>query len=170
MCDSFKWHSSVDMLAAAADLRIHSFYYPAAIYVDKELMSLCKMTRESTEIGRESIIEAFTSNSIIIKKKNGSNITISTSPYPKMLLHYCGENEWQKAIKLCRYIKERSLWAFLAAISLQNRKIETAEIALANIESIEKVNYILKLNDVPSISRQAGLLVYFKKYSKILTT
>lgn len=94
MCDSFKWHSSVDMLSVAADLRIHSFYYPAAIYVDKELMSLCKLTRDATEIGRDCIIEAYTSNSIQIKKKTGSTITISTSPYPKMLLGYCNSNEW----------------------------------------------------------------------------
>lgn len=118
MCDSFKWHSSVDMLAVAADLRIHSFYYPAAIYVDKELMNLCKLTKDGSDIGRDCTIEAYASNTIKIKKKTGSTINMSTSPYPRMLLGYCNSNEQQKAIKLCRYIKDKSLWAFLAATSL----------------------------------------------------
>lgn len=164
MCDSFRWHADADMLSAAADLRIHCWYYPTAVYVDKELMNLCKLVKEANEIGRDCIVDAFNGNTIIIKKKTGSTLNYTISPYPRMLLDYCQEGEWQKAIKLCRYLSEKPLWAFLAAISLQNNKIETSEIALANIDSIEKVQYITSLSNKPGISQKVGLLLYFKKY------
>ena len=56
-----------------------------------------------------------------------------------MLLDLCQANDWSKAVKLCRYIKEEYLWAILASISLGMRHIETSEVSLANINSIEKV-------------------------------
>ena len=85
MCDSFMWHSESDMLSAAADLRIHCWYYPSAIYIDKELMNLCKMVKETPEIGRDCLVEGFNSNSIYVKKKTGSTLSYSISAYPRML-------------------------------------------------------------------------------------
>ena len=45
-------------------------------------------------------------------------VSFSTSPYPKILLDFCENGKWEKAIKLCRFVKEKSLWAVLASISL----------------------------------------------------
>ena len=72
MCNGFKWHESADILAAAADLRIHIWYYPAAIYIDKELMNLCKMVKDEPDIGRDCQIVSFQGNNVAIKKKDGS--------------------------------------------------------------------------------------------------
>jgi len=167
MCDSFKWHDKYDMLSAAADLRVHSWYYPNAIYVDKDLIDMCKMTKDAPEIGRDCTVTSFSGSILMITKKNGTQVIINTSPYPSMLLQYCDNNDWEKAIKLCRYIKDKSLWAFVAAISLHHRNTETAEISLANIESIEKVQYITQTMALPSeVSRQAALLLYFRKYEE----
>ena len=56
-----------------------------------------------------------------------------------MLFEFCDKNKWEKAIKLCRFVKEKTLWACLSAISLNSRELNTAEIALANIEAVDKV-------------------------------
>jgi intraflagellar transport protein 80 len=45
-------------------------------------------------------------------------VSFSTSPYPKILLDFCESGKWEKAIKLCRFVKEKTLWAVLASISL----------------------------------------------------
>lgn len=42
MVDSFLWNDKHDILACIADGRLHTWYYPNAIYVDKDLMDLCK--------------------------------------------------------------------------------------------------------------------------------
>ena len=163
MCNSFKWHESADILSATADLRVHCWYYPAAIYVDKELMGLCKLVKEEPDIGRDCQITSFYGNNVAIKKKDGSQKIVSSAPYPQMLLTMCASGEWDRAIKLCRYIKEEYLWAILASISLGMRHIETAEISLANINSIDKVQFIMSLGQKSPIVRKGELLLYFKR-------
>jgi intraflagellar transport protein 80 len=98
------------------------------------------------------------------------------SPYPvklfiynvlkNILFDFCEKSKWEKAIKLCRYVKEQSLWACLAALSLHARELNTAEIALAAIESVDKVQYINYVKDLPSdVTRSAALCLYFHKNS-----
>ncbi len=54
MTDSFLWNDKHDILSCIADGRLQTWYYPNAIYVDKDLMDLCKYTKESSDIGRMS--------------------------------------------------------------------------------------------------------------------
>lgn len=42
MAESFLWNDKHDILSCIADGRLQTWYYPNAIYVDKELMDLCK--------------------------------------------------------------------------------------------------------------------------------
>jgi len=52
----------------------------------------------------------------------------------------------------------------LAAISLYCRELNTAEIALAAIECVDKVRFINYIKELPSeISRNAALSLYFHK-------
>ena len=45
MTDSFQWNDKHDILVSIADGRLHTWYYPNAIYVDKDLMDLCKFSK-----------------------------------------------------------------------------------------------------------------------------
>lgn len=56
-----------------------------------------------------------------------------------MLLEECQKNQWDRALHLCRFSKQALLWNILAGRCLQKKEFETAEVALANIECIEKV-------------------------------
>lgn len=42
MSDSFLWHNHNDILTCIADGRLITWYYPNAVYVDKDLMDMCK--------------------------------------------------------------------------------------------------------------------------------
>ncbi|EAR82753.3 intraflagellar transporter (macronuclear) [Tetrahymena thermophila SB210] len=164
MADSFLWNDKHDILSCIADGRLQTWYYPNAIYVDKDLMDLCKNTKEAAEIGRMSQMINFNGSQVILRRKDGGLITLNISPYPSILFDFCEKNKWEKAIKLCRFVKESSLWACLAAVSLHSRELNTAEIALASIEAADKVKYIEYINELPSdASKQAALSVYFHK-------
>ena len=52
MTNSFLWNDTFDILAAISDSRLITWYYPNAIYVDKEIMDLCKEVKEVPDIGR----------------------------------------------------------------------------------------------------------------------
>lgn len=59
MTDSFLWNERNDILISISDGRFLIWYYPNAIYVDKDLMDLCKTIKVYT----------FTKKSLIIYKK-----------------------------------------------------------------------------------------------------
>jgi intraflagellar transport protein 80 len=51
MCDSVVWHESTDMLAAMVDQKLVVWYYPGAIFVDKDLVHLTKFVKETGCVG-----------------------------------------------------------------------------------------------------------------------
>lgn len=38
ICDSFMWHDKFDILASISDSKLHTFFYPNVVYVDKNLL------------------------------------------------------------------------------------------------------------------------------------
>ena len=69
-----------------------------------------------------------------VRRKDGANAIIGVSPYPILLFDFCEKGKWEKAMKLCRFVKEPLLWACLGAISLKVKQLDTAETAFAAIE------------------------------------
>lgn len=84
------------------------------------------------------------------------------------LLHELYEkSRWEKAITLCRFVKEPTLWACLAIMSINARELNTTEISLAAINEADKVQYINYVKELPSeASRNAALAMYCKKYAE----
>jgi len=61
-------------------------------------------------------------------------------------------------------VKENTLWATLAAMSIYQRELNTVEIALAAIDEADKVQFINYVKELPSEpSRNAALAVYQKR-------
>lgn len=46
---------------------------------------------------------------------------------------------WSEATRLCRFVKDDSLWAMLAAMATHAKQLETAEVAYAAINEADKV-------------------------------
>ena len=83
------------------------------------------------------------------------------SPYPRVLYEHIDKADFEKAIRLCRFVKEATLWATLAAMAIYQRELNTVEIALAAIDEADKVQFINGVKELPSEpSRNAALAVY----------
>lgn len=84
-----------------------------------------------------------------------------------MLYEHIDKADFEKAIRMCRFVKEQTLWACLAAMSIYCRELNTVEIALAAIDEADKVQYINYIKDLPSEpSRNAALALYCKKFNE----
>lgn len=106
----------------------------------------------------------FTGNFCTVRRLDGSLATLSISPYPKMLYEHVDKADFEKAIRLCRFVKENTLWACLAAMSIYCRELNTVEIALAAIDEADKVQFINYIKELPSEpSRNSALALYCKK-------
>ncbi|CAD8115923.1 unnamed protein product [Paramecium primaurelia] len=163
MTDSFLWNEKFDMLCAISDQRFVVWYYPTSVYVDRDLLEQVKVSKECTDLTRNSQILSFQDTMVQIRRKDGAIMTQSVSPYPALLFEACERGKWEKAIKLCRYVKEHTLWAALAGLSLQFKELNTAEIALAAIEAADKVLFIQKIINVESEKAKSALLALFFK-------
>jgi len=47
MCDSAKWHHTTGMLAAMMDRQFVVWYYPNVVHIDRELLSVTKLTKDA---------------------------------------------------------------------------------------------------------------------------
>jgi len=164
MVDTFRWNEKNDMLTAISDGKLFVWYYPNVVYVDKDLMELSRSCRDvATEVGKLSTIDSFTGSLITIRRVDGRIATLSASPYPSMLYDSCDRGNWEKAIRLCRYVKEPTLWACLAAMALHARELNTAEISLAAIDEVAKVQFINFVKTIPSEQGRSAELALFCK-------
>lgn len=119
MVDTFRWNESSDMLAAVADGKLLVWYYPNVVYVDKDLMELSRSMKDvSNDVGKMPVMDSFTGSICTIRRVDGRIATLNVSPYPEMLYECCDRGQWEKAIRLCRFVKDRTLWACLSAMSL----------------------------------------------------
>jgi len=51
-------------------------------------------------------INLFYGNFVTVRKLDGSLATLGVSPYPKMLYEYVDKADFEKAIRMCRFVKE----------------------------------------------------------------
>lgn len=86
-----------------------------------------------SEFSKNPHIVSFVGNQVTIRRADGSLVHISITPYPAILHEYVSSSKWEDAVRLCRFVKEQTMWACLAAMAVANRDMTTAEIAYAAI-------------------------------------
>lgn len=75
---------------------------------------------------------------VTVRKADGAELAVAVSPYPAMLYAAVLGGRWEEAVRLCRFVKNKPLWACLAGMALQHRHLDTAELALAAIEDVRE--------------------------------
>ena len=167
MVDSFMWNEQNDMLSCISDGKHITWYYPNAIYVDRDLMQKAKSVHEAPEVGKLAQMISFSGNLCEVRRLDGGLATLAVSPYPRVLYEHMDKSYFEKAIRLCRFVKEQTLWATLAAMAIYCRELNTLEIALAVIDEADKVQFVNYIKELPSEpARNAALAVYCKKINE----
>ena len=167
MVDSFMWNDGNDMIACLSDGKLITWFYPNAIYVDKDLMLKSTFTKEVADLGKLAQMQSFTGNISTVRRVDGALLTIMVSPYPKVLYEHVEKADFEKAIRLCRFVKEPTLWATLGAMAIYCRELNTVEIALAAIDEADKVQFINYVKDLPSEpARNSAIALYCKKVTE----
>lgn len=164
MVDSFMWNDANDMLSCISDGKLITYFYPNAIYVDKDLMLKSTFIKEVSDLGKLAQMQSFTGNICTVRRADGALLTLMVSPYPKVLYEHVNKADFEKAIRLCRFVKESTLWATLGAMAIYCRELNTVEIALAAIDEADKVQFINYVKELPSEpARNSAIALYCKK-------
>merc|ERR1711865_1187584 len=60
-------------------------------------------------------------------------------------------------------VKDKKIWACLGAMAINGQMLDTAEIAFAAIDEVDKLQYILYIKDIPSAEGVAAELALFRR-------
>jgi len=167
MVDTFQWNDNNDMLTCISDGKLITWFYPNAIYVDKDLMNKARSVKDTSDIGKLPQIINFTGSMVSVRQLDGTLACLSVPPFAKIMYEHIDNADFDRSIKLCRFVNDKPLWAWLAAMSLYCRELDTAEIALASIDEVDKVQFINYIKELPSeASRNSALAMYCKKINE----
>mmetsp|Transcript_95426 Transcript_95426/g.172190 ORF Transcript_95426/g.172190 Transcript_95426/m.172190 type:complete len:762 (+) Transcript_95426:124-2409(+) len=169
MVDTFMWNDSTDMLVALIDEKLVMYIYPSVCFVDKDLLPKTLQTKTCADAGKYAQIQAFYGSNCVIRKADGSDLAVVTTPYPGLLYEHFEKGHWEQAVRLCRYVKSPELWASLAAMAIHSRALDTVEIALAAIEEVDKVQFVAHINKLPDeVLRSAEMALFCKRPDEAL--
>uniref|UniRef100_H2ZBZ1 Anaphase-promoting complex subunit 4 WD40 domain-containing protein n=1 Tax=Ciona savignyi TaxID=51511 RepID=H2ZBZ1_CIOSA len=150
MVQSLRWNSSVNILCGLRDTKLLVWFYPRTLFVDKDILPQTLHERECSEFGKNPELCDFHESTVTVRRADGSICSISNIPYPTMLHRLVATERWNEAVRLCRFAKLPSLWACLAAMTLKEKDLATAEIAYAAIGEVDKVEYLKHVKSIPS--------------------
>jgi len=169
MVDTFMWNDSTDILIALIDEKLVIYIYPSVVFVDKDLLPKTLQTKTCADAGKYAQIVAFYGAHCMIRKADGADLAMVTTPYPEILYTHFEKSQWEQAVRLCRYVKLPEMWASLAAMAISSRALDTVEIALAAIEEVDKVQFVAHINKLPDeVLRQAELALFCKRPDEAL--
>eukprot|EP00658_Telonema_sp_P-2_P035034 TRINITY_DN2552_c0_g1_i4.p1 TRINITY_DN2552_c0_g1~~TRINITY_DN2552_c0_g1_i4.p1 ORF type:complete len:329 (+),score=133.64 TRINITY_DN2552_c0_g1_i4:46-987(+) len=163
MVDSFLWHTKTGMLAASMDGQLCTWYYPNVVYVDTDLITQTRCLKDGTSLGKNPQLVQFADTHITVRRSDGALVCSSVSPFPSLLYEYTQAAQWDAATKLCRFVKDHKIWACLAAMAINGQMLDTAEIAFAAINEVDKLQYILHIKEIPTAEGVAAELALFRR-------
>jgi intraflagellar transport protein 80 len=79
------------------------------------------------------------------------------------LQEFTTKRQWEEAIRLCRNVNAKELWACLAVMAVYGQDLNTAEVAYAAIDEIHKVQFICQVKAIPSSEGRAAELALLRK-------
>ncbi|CAM9962929.1 unnamed protein product [Heterosigma akashiwo] len=161
--DSVEWNDGSDMLAAIADGRLRTWFYPNVVFVDRDLLPLTVQEKDAAEFGPLPAITTFFGDRVTVRKADGTLLYSSAPPHPRALHGLAAAGRWADAARLCRHVQSRELWGCLAAMALHGNNLETAEAALAAVGEVHKLQYVLHIKHVPSVEGQNAELMLYRR-------
>ncbi|XP_048859543.1 intraflagellar transport protein 80 homolog isoform X3 [Brienomyrus brachyistius] len=164
MVHTMAWNDSASLLCGIQDTQFTVWYYPHAVFIDRDLLPKTLFTKDASEFSRSPQILSYVGSQVTIRRGDGSLVYSSVSPYPALLHQYAGHAHWDDALRLCRFAKDQTLWASLAAMAIANKELNTAEVAYAAVGEVDKVQYINSIKELPSKESSLAHILLFSGY------
>lgn len=161
MIHSMAWNDAANILCGIQDNQFTVWYYPSAVFTDKELLPKTLYIKDGSEFSRAPHILSYVGTKVTLRQGDGSLVYSSVPPYPTLLHEYSTSARWEDALRLCRFAKDQSLWACLAGMAMANRELTTAEMAYAAIGELPRVQYINFIKEQPSKESSLAHMLMF---------
>jgi len=161
--DTIAWNDTSDMLCAVADARLVTWLYPNVCFVDRDLIAATTFSRDASEFGKVPVLTSFSGTRATVRRADGALVTTAIPSQAPSLYQLARQNRWEEAVRLCRFVKEDKLWGCLAAMAIQGRQLDTAEVALAALGEVDKLEYVLYMKKIPSEEGRSAELALYRR-------
>jgi intraflagellar transport protein 80 len=138
---SVMWSSECNVLVGLHDSCYSIWYCPGEACSDPSLIALTTLSYDTTEFGKNISLINFDGFAITFCA-SGANFTITTKIYCILIHKLVSDNQWEKALKICRMGQSALLWACLAALASKRNQHEISEEAFSSALQIDKVDYM----------------------------
>ena len=98
-----------------------------------------------------------------MRRADGAQVTATVAPYSDMLHEYGSQHRWDEAVGVCRFVEDRGCWCALASMALEASNLDVAEISLAALREVDKLQYILYVKSIPSAEARNAELALYKR-------
>ncbi|KAK9814722.1 hypothetical protein WJX72_010508 [[Myrmecia] bisecta] len=163
MVESAVWHDTAEMLATMTDQKLVIWYYVNVVFVDRDLIASTCSTQQEGEFGKGAVIQGFSGSRCTLRRSDGAEVAAGVPPYPLMLHQLVAQNQWDRAVRLCRFVKDGLLWACLAAMAVDAAELNTAEVAFAACEEVDKLQQVLAIKAIPSQEGRSAELALVRR-------
>ncbi|XP_034024184.1 intraflagellar transport protein 80 homolog [Thalassophryne amazonica] len=161
MVHSMAWNDAVSILCGIQDNQFSVWYYPGAVFTDKQLLQKTLYIKDDSEFSHPPHIVSYVGTKVILRQGDGSLVSSTVSPNPAFLHEYSASARWEDALRLCYFAKDRCLWACLAGMAMANRELTTAQAAYAAIGELPRVKYINFIKEQPSRESSLARMLLF---------
>jgi intraflagellar transport protein 80 len=144
---SVMWSSECNVLVGLHDSCYSIWYCPGEACSDPSLIALTTLSYDTTEFGKNITLVNF-DGLLITFCASGANFTVSSKIYCILIHKLVAENQWPKALKICRMAQSTLLWACLAALATKRNQHEISEEAFSSALQIDKVDYMHFVKDL----------------------
>lgn len=159
--DSFAFHDETNALATVSEGVLKLWQHPEAVFVDRDLMQY--LTMDEQDCGRSTQLVSYSGNKVSLRKVDGAMMYTPSPVEASFLDELVRGNKWEEATRLCRVqgALMPSLWASLAALAMQKKQLDVAEVAYAELLEAAKVEFLQFVRGLTSEeSRQAHLALF----------
>ncbi|XP_056139215.1 intraflagellar transport protein 80 homolog [Lampris incognitus] len=161
MVHTMKWNEAANILCGIQENQLTVWYYPTAVFIDKDLLPKTLYIKDGSEFSHAPHILSYVGTKVTVRQGDGSLVYSCVSPYPIQLHNYSASAHWEEALRLCRFAKDKSLWACLAGMAMASRELTTAELAYAAIGEVPRVQYIKFIKEQPSKESSVAHMLLF---------
>eukprot|EP00055_Hartaetosiga_balthica_P013780 m.72248 g.72248 ORF g.72248 m.72248 type:complete len:769 (+) comp8375_c0_seq1:61-2367(+) len=156
------WDENYHILLTLQDAQPTLWLYPTCVFLDESLLPQTRVEPSSaTTLGKAPTLLMLSSSVCVFKRADGAIVNVSIPPYLTLLHFHVAANAWQDAIRLCRFVKDESLWATFAVIATQRKELTSAEIAFAAIHAVDKVEFLQRIKSIPTVEGRDAEMALF---------
>jgi intraflagellar transport protein 80 len=156
------WHSDEPCLAAVQDGSLSFWWCPASAFMDPSLLGVAHVRRDEIVLPKATELVEFQGARARLRGGDGVVQEVDVPPFAIRLHQLAQKGQWAESLRLCRFAKEKGLWACLAGLALRARELDSAELAYAAIDAVDRVEFMSHLQSIRSEEgRTAELAVFF---------